>query len=153
MKIRIETDNTLSEPEVLVRCPASDGVAEQIQAEIAMALNQMRRLEVERDRKRYYLSPDVFIFFEAVDGKTFAHTGTDMYEVKQRLYELENVLPTSFIRASKSAIIGTQSILSIRRNLTGPSLVQFRDTHKQINVSRGYYNRLRSKLKERSKNE
>ena len=39
------------------------------------------------------------------DGKTYAiDTGNCRYRLKQRLYELEDVLPASFIRINKSAL-------------------------------------------------
>jgi DNA-binding LytR/AlgR family response regulator len=66
------------------------------------------------------------------------------------LYELERNLPTYFARASKSVIVNIRAILSISRNLTGPSMVQFRASHKQISISRGYYKELKDKLDERS---
>ena len=40
-----------------------------------------------------------------LDGKTFAiDTGGRRYRLKQRLYELEEILPACFIRINKSAI-------------------------------------------------
>jgi hypothetical protein len=39
-------------------------------------------------------------------------------------------------------------IYSIARNITGPSVVSFRDSHKRVTVSRQYYSLLRDKLDE-----
>ncbi len=150
MKIQVETDEKLKETEVVIRCPANPGQAKRIQAEVMSALRHVQRLEVNQGGKNFYLAPEDFIFFEVVDSQTFAHTGAETYQIRSKLYELEESLPASFVRASKSTIIGVRHILSIRRNLTGPSLVQFRDSHKQINVSRSYFKQLRNKLNERS---
>ncbi|MCL2487401.1 MAG: LytTR family transcriptional regulator, partial [Oscillospiraceae bacterium] len=65
---------------------------------------------------------------------------------KQRLYELEELLPPHFVRISKSAIANTRHIFSINRNLAASSLVQFNRSHKQAYVSRKYYPALRQKL-------
>jgi DNA-binding LytR/AlgR family response regulator len=149
MKIRIETDDNVNEPEVVIRCRDIDSEAIKVQAAILDALRGDRKLTLIKGDKEYYLPPENILFFEAVDGKTFAHTPNGVYEAKQRLYELEDLLPSSFVRAGKSVIIGTKYILAITRNLTGPSTVQFRGSHKQINVSRGYFKQLKDKLSER----
>jgi DNA-binding LytR/AlgR family response regulator len=150
MKIRIETDERVDQPEVTIRCRAIDDEVLGIQTAIASALKTATRLVLTRGGKEYFLPPEQVLFFEAVDGKTFAHTASSVFETKFKLYELENALPSSFARASKSAIIGTRWVLAVKRNLAGPSLVQFRGSHKQINVSRGYYQQFINNLNERS---
>ena len=71
------------------------------------------------------------------------------YQVKYKLYELEELLPRFFMRVSKSAILNTNHIYSINRNLTASSVVAFLNTHKQVYVSRYYYKPLISKLEEK----
>ena len=60
------------------------------------------------------------------------------------------MLPSSFVRIAKSAIVNTAKIYSVARDLTASSRVQFSGTHKQIYVSRRYYQNLRQRLQERS---
>lgn len=150
MKIRIETDDKLNEPEIIIRARDLDDDVMKFQAVVHEALARNRKLSLVKNDKEYFVEPENILFFESVDGTTFAHSRDNLFKVKMRLYELEEILPNSFVRASKSAIIGTRHILSISRNLAGPSLVQFRGSHKQINVSRSYYKLLRDKLNERS---
>ncbi|MDR1196958.1 MAG: LytTR family transcriptional regulator [Candidatus Nomurabacteria bacterium] len=150
MKIRIETDKNLREPEIIIRTRGLDGDSAQLQSAIVNALAKTRRLTLTRGGKEFYLPPDDVLFFESVDGRTFAHTASQIFESKQRLYELEDSLPSSFARISKSVIANTRRILAVTRNLTGPSLIQFRGSHKQISVSRSYFKMLRDKLNERS---
>jgi len=148
MKIRIDIDENLREPEIVIRGRADD--VAKLQNAVLTAAKSAQNLALIRDGRDYYLPAESILFFEAVDGKTWAHTAKNIYEIKQKLYELENILPSSFARISKSAIIGTKYILSISHNLAGPSLVRFRGSVKQINVSRGYYKNLVNKLSERS---
>lgn len=61
----------------------------------------------------------------------------------------EELLPRTFLRISKSAIVNTNKIYSIHRNLTASSLIAFQHTHKQIYVSRAYYKLLKNKLDEK----
>jgi len=150
MKIRIETDENLKEPEIVLRSRVFDGNVVKIQTAILNALVENRKLVLLKDGKEYYISPEAVLFFDAVDGKTFAHTANGVYEIKQKLYELENTLPSSFVRAGKSVVIGTKYILSISRNLAGSSVVQFRGSYKQIDVSRRYFKQVKDKLNERS---
>lgn len=63
--------------------------------------------------------------------------------------QLEEMLPGFFMRISKSAILNTNHIYSISRNLTASSTVTFAGTHKQVFVSRYYYKPLISKLEEK----
>lgn len=92
---------------------------------------------------------DDILFFETDENGISAHTRTDAYQVKYKLYELEELLPRFFMRVSKSAILNTNHIYSINRNLTASSVVAFLNTHKQVYVSRYYYKPLIGKLEEK----
>lgn len=148
MKIRIETSKNLKETEVVIRCGELNGEVMKIQQ--ALSNINDSKLALMRDDKEYFLPVDTMLFFETVDGKTYAHSQEYIFTSKLKLYELENLLPSHFTRISKSAIINTKRILSITRNLTGPSLIRFSKSYKQISVSRSYYKDLRNKLTERS---
>ena len=66
-----------------------------------------------------------------------------------KLYELEELLPGSFMRISKSTIANLDYIYSITRNLTASSVVEFVGSNKRAMVSRGYYKLLVERLKNR----
>ena len=66
-----------------------------------------------------------------------------------KLYELEELLPGSYMRISKSAIANLDYIYSITRNLTASSVVEFSGSGKKAMVSRGYYKMLVDKLNAR----
>ena len=84
------------------------------------------------------------------DGNAIqVHTRDDIYQTRYKLYELEELLPGQFMRVSKSAIMNTSHVYSITKNLSSSSVVQFRDTHKQVYVSRMYYKPLKCKLEEK----
>jgi DNA-binding LytR/AlgR family response regulator len=148
MKIRIDIDRDADEPEVVIRCRQADEEVLRVQKAVLEALSTAARLRVVKGGEDYYLTPDDVLFFESDGGRTWAHTQGDVFEVRLRLYELEGVLPRSFIRVSKSSIVGVAHIYSIARNITGPSVIRFRDSHKRVSVSRQYYALLRDKLDE-----
>ncbi|MEG0578156.1 MAG: LytTR family DNA-binding domain-containing protein, partial [Bacilli bacterium] len=68
-----------------------------------------------------------------------AHTIDNAYQVKYKLYELEEILTNNFMRVSKSTIVNIDYIYSIERNITSSSIVEFQNTHKKVYVSRYYY--------------
>jgi DNA-binding LytR/AlgR family response regulator len=146
MKIRIETDNSIMEPEIIIRCGEIDSEVVKAQRALLEAISAESRLQLEKDGKEFYLFPEEILFFEASAGKTWAHTTDEVFEAKLRLYELEAILPHSFIRISKSAIVGCSEIYSVEKNITGPSVVRFRGSHKQISASRQYFRILQDRL-------
>lgn len=149
MKIKIEIDDSLVENEVLIRCRGLTEEITAIQRAISETAEAAQRFTFYRGNTEYYLKLNDILFFETDGGSVNAHTKTEVYQTKYKLYELEDLLPGFFMRVSKSTIINTNHIYSINRNLTASSLAAFTDTHKQVYVSRYYYKPLISKLKEK----
>lgn len=89
------------------------------------------------------------LFFETEGTIVQVHTRDEIYETKQRLYELEEILPNQFLRVSKSTIANVSEIYSLQKsNLSTTSCAAFRNSHKQIFVSRHYSRVLKEKLVE-----
>lgn len=99
-----------------------------------------RHLMLYKDNVDFYIPLDSILFFETSINCISAHTADRVYETTYRLYELEELLPGNYMRVSKSTIINLDHIYSISRNLTSSSAIQLRNTHKQVFVSRHYYN-------------
>jgi len=151
MKIRIELDENLDEPEVVIRTSGITPEITQLQNMILEASKEQRRLEFYKGETRVYLVLDEVLFFETTDRGISAHTVDESYEIRYKLYELEEMLPRKFMRVSKSAILNTEKIFAIDRNITSSSEVSFRETRKQVFVSRHYYKALMERLNERRK--
>nr|WP_302466572.1 LytTR family DNA-binding domain-containing protein [Ruminococcus bicirculans (ex Wegman et al. 2014)] len=90
-----------------------------------------------------------YCFFETGEHNLNAHTSDDVFQVKMKLFELEEILPRKFVRVSKSAIVNVKHIYSVERNITSASLISFAGTHKQLYASRSYYKLLKLRLGER----
>lgn len=149
MKIKIEIEEGLKEDEVLIRCRELTEQVANIQKAVSEIVNVSRRLTFNKGNTEYYLSLDEILFFETDNATINAHTKNDIYQTRYKLYELEEILPGSFMRISKSAIVNTGHIYSINRNLTASSVIAFEGTHKQVYVSRAYYKPLINKLQEK----
>ena len=150
MKIRIELVNDLAEDEVLIRCGRVDDTIQKIHQYILEQSLLGTKITFYKENQEFYFPLDDVLFFETEGEHIYAHTTNDAYRIKYRLYELEKILPKNFVRAAKSTIVNIIQVYSITRNLTASSLVQFIDSHKQVYVSRYYYQELRLRLSERS---
>ena len=149
MKIRLELDGSITEEEIVIRCADLSEEVQLIQKTLAELAAKRQRFVFYKGDTEYYLSLEEILFFETEGKVIYAHTVDAMYQVKDRLYELEEFLPGYFMRISKSTILNTNKVYSIQRNLTASSVVEFQNTHKQVFVSRHYYKPLKEKLEER----
>lgn len=151
MKIRIEVDSTISEDEVVIKCRELNDSVKNIQSKLIDILSENTNIVFLKDDVEYYLSLEEILFFETDVNRICAHTVDNVYSVKYKLYELEELLPRYFIRVSKSTILNINHIYSITTSLSSSRKVEFQNTHKQVYVSRYYYKPLKIKLSERKK--
>ena len=85
-------------------------------------------------------------YFEAVDNKVFAYCKQSVYEVKERLYQLEEVIEElPFMRISKSMIVNIGKILHISPALGGRFEAVLENDEKVI-ISRLYVPILKNKF-------
>lgn len=148
MKIRIEIDEFADEDEVIIKCRELNNNIKKIQQSI-MQYSTSVNLNFFKDNTEYYIPISSVLFFEASEREITAHTADDLYRIKNKLYELEKILPCNFVRVSKSAILNIDHIYSVEKNITSASLVKFNKSHKQLYVSRNYYKNLKQRLDER----
>jgi len=151
MKVRIEIDEMLQEEEVVIRCRKMDEGILKIQAAVMEQGERGRYMALRQGDTEYYLPIDDVLFFETENKIIYAHTRDQMLETEYKLYELEELLPGSFLRISKSSIVNLNHIYSITRNLTSSSMVEFVQSHKRVYVSRNYYKLLVERLAEKRK--
>ena len=146
MKVRIELDPQMDEPEMIIRAPR---LTEDVARLQQLILEQkMTPLTFYKDRSEYFVDVSEILFFETDGEKIYGRTREEASEVRQKLYELEEILPIAFCRISKSTIVNTKQIYSIEKSFSGTSTVNFYQTHKQVHVSRHYYQLLKERLKE-----
>jgi DNA-binding LytR/AlgR family response regulator len=146
VKIRIEVVGGLDEDELIIRCGRADDTIRRIHQFALEETQRSEKITFFKDNQEFYFPLEQVLFFETSGEHVYAHTAADAYRIKYRLYELEELLPKEFVRASKSAIVNVRQIYSIARNLTASSLVKFVGSHKQLYVSRYYYAELRRRL-------
>lgn len=154
MKIKIESDSSISENEIIIRCPEISEEILSLQKELLKVIKfsnskSVIKLTFIKEDKEFFFPLDDVLFFETDGNSVFGHTKEDSYLISYRLYELEELLPLNFVRIAKSAIVNVNHIFSVTRNITSSSQIKLSNTHKTLYVSRYYYKDLKSKLMER----
>ena len=77
-------------------------------------------------------------YFEALDEKVFAYTLEAVFEIRLRLYEVENAYRSChFIRCSKSVVLNLMLLDSISPSLNGRFTAHMKNGEKLI-ISRQY---------------
>lgn len=151
MKIRIEVDNQIKENEVIIKCNELSEEIENIQIMLEDMIYLKKHITFYKGGSEYNIYLKEILFFNTEENGICAHTIDNIYNVKYKLYELEELLPGCFIRVSKSTILNVNHIYSITHSLSSSSKVEFKNTHKQVYVSRYYYKPLKIKLLEKRK--
>lgn len=152
MKITVEIDETIENNELIIKCNKIDKTIQKIEQAVSNITSNSENFMFYKADNEYYFPLSQILFFESSDNsKINAHTVDDIYQIKYKLYELEEVLPKNFIRISKSTIANIDYIYSISKSVTSSSLIQFNKSYKQAYISRFYYKNLKQRLLERGK--
>ncbi|MCM1192416.1 MAG: LytTR family transcriptional regulator [Butyrivibrio sp.] len=146
MKVKIEIVEGLEEEEVVIRCGKLDDSVISLQNHLSKQNNGKRCLLLAAGGTDFFIPMEDIYFFETEGRDLRAHTADKIFSCSYKLYELEEMLPGSFMRISKSAIANLDYIYSITRNLTASSMVQFKGSPKKAMVSRSYYKLLLERL-------
>lgn len=148
MKVRMEYISDMETSEIIIRVKEETREIEKLRQEIMNLINKKTNLIFYKDGKEFYFPLSQILFFETESNVVYAHTTNEVYQVKYRLYELEELLPSEFMRVSKSTILNINQIFSVDRTFASFNLVQFYKSHKQVYVSRMYYTNLKNRLRE-----
>ena len=105
-KVKIEIDPNMEGCEVTIRCAEIDETVAKIQKLLKEAEEQ--HISFFKDDKEFFLPLSDILFFETEEGSIWAHTESESFEVRNKLYELEERLPSFFFRISKSAILNVK---------------------------------------------
>lgn len=147
MKIKTEISEGGDE-EIIIRCRSKTDQIRNIEAILENLIMSDREMVLYIAGAEYYVPISDILFFESCDGKVFAHTKEQMFTADYKLFELENLLPSSFVRISKSTIANIMKISSLHREIVGNGEVRFVCCDKKAYFSRGYYKILRDKIDE-----
>lgn len=112
MKISLEQKEELKETEVLICYQELTEQVKQIEA-LLYAVN--RKVLAKSDGKVYHLTPAEIYYIESVDKRTYLYGKQDVFEVSDRLYQLEKqFLDAGFVRVSKKCIVNKYMLKGIK---------------------------------------
>ena len=78
------------------------------------------------------------LYFETVDGLVFAYTVDSVYEIKGRLYQVEEKInKRNICRASKTMLVNVEHIISVRTALNGRLYAKM-ENGEEILITRRY---------------
>ena len=122
-------------------------ITEEIQELISFVKSRQGQLTASRDGKRFEI-PVVDLFYaESVDDRVFLYTAHDSYEIRIKLYELEELLKSRhFLRISKGMLVNLMKIASVRPALNGRFSAVLKNGEEVI-ISRKYVPALKQTLK------
>jgi DNA-binding LytR/AlgR family response regulator len=143
MKIVIEESSPGEEDQIIIRCREME---ESVLRFISDLKNTQKKFAGIKDGIITMIDPIHIYYFEGVDNKVFLYCKQDVYEIKLRLYEIEeNYRNTDFFRASKSVILNVAKIKSISTAFNGRfEAVLYND--EKVVISRQYVPELKKKL-------
>lgn len=142
--MRVQIENVLRPEEEGAVIRAVE-VTENIRTCIDLLENNDRRLTGYKDASAYALDVGTIYYFESVDNRCYAYTKSDCFSVRQKLYELEQLLDTRFFRCSKSMICNSRKIREVRPDGSGRMHAVMRNGETVI-ISRGYIGKLKERL-------
>ena len=91
-----------------------------------------------KDKALLNIRKEDILYMESVGELVFAYTKRDVYEMKMRLYEIEEEFQDHhFIRCSKSMIINLNQVDSVRPAINGRFLAKM-DNEEEVIISRQY---------------
>lgn len=136
---------TRNEPEELeIRCHE---VTEQVKEIITFVKSRQGQLTGLIDGKQYEVPVTDIYYIEAVDNTVFIYGLQNIYETRQKLYELEGILREKyFLRVSKSFILNLMKVKAIKPALNGRYLAVLY-SGEEIIISRKYVSDLKRALK------
>ena len=149
LKINIEITEDITLPEISIRCNKEDKTLQKLVKLLQNFEQEHKDFLVYKEKQELYIALNEIYFFETEGEYIYAHTASDSFRTDYRLYELEQLLPSCYVRVAKSAIINTLQIYAVTKNVTASALVEFKNSIKHVYISRRYYSNLKQKLQEK----
>lgn len=148
LKVKLNIDPIQKEAELIINAPNLTPEVKQLYQLLQERQSNLEQIEAEKENVSYYLNLSDILFFETDSKVVMAHTKRNAYQVKYKLYELEDLLGGNFMRVAKSTILNLDKVYSVTRSISNCQ-IKFEESYKTVYVSRHYYRDLRNRLEER----
>lgn len=143
MRVRVENITDRAGEYVLIRCIK---VNEEVMEIVNFIKSREELLTGYEDSHIHQIPLRDIYYFEAVDNKVYAYLKNRVYELKNKLYELEVLYDKrNFIRCSKAVIVNLIKIEYVKPALNGRFTAKLLNGEEVI-ISRQYVPALKKKL-------
>ncbi|MGL5068761.1 MAG: LytTR family DNA-binding domain-containing protein [Sarcina sp.] len=138
MKIDLDINDNYEEITVVIKARSIDEVVIDIMEKLKSENKKEKSIVAKKNQKVYILNPKDIIMFYSEEQKVLADTSEGNFEVKMKLYEIEELLArTSFVRVSKFTIVNVKKIKNIELFFNGSLIINLSNGKKET-ISRRY---------------
>lgn len=151
MEIKINTNisEEFSEITININAPKMTEELECIIKQISNSSNISNQLIGYINNEIYFIELKDIICFFSKDKNVFARTKNNIYKIKYKLYELDEILKKrDFIRISNSCIVNINQIECFDTSIIGTIIVKMKDGTKET-VSKRNVSQIMKLLKQR----
>lgn len=144
MKVEVNIDKNCKETKIVI-------YTQDINDKIIKLIENLQNKEMEqlngfKNGEMYLLNQNNIETIYTEDGKVFARENGNIYLIKKRLYELEEILnPDKFVRISNSEIVNMKKVQKMNFKLSGTIILYFTNEEKTY-VSRRYLKKIKEYL-------
>lgn len=144
MKVNIEVDEKYEETSITIRTNKWTEELDHLVKIIQM--NEPKRIFGVVDEQTILLKPSEIDYVYAENRKVYAAVGKKRYEIKMKLFEVEEILAAQhFMRFSKSVIGNLNNIARFELSFNGNLCVHFQSGNKEY-ITRKYVSSIKEKL-------
>lgn len=146
MRINIKIDTDFEEPEALITTASMTDEVNRVIDFINRSEEAATVISGFKDDKVTLLEQEELVRIYAEDGKIFAKKGQELYQIRLRLYELEERLDNHlFVRISNSEIVNLKKIKSLDLSFAGTICMELSNGDASY-VSRRYVSKIKKLL-------
>ena len=144
MKVELQISETYEEEKLIVQAPQPTDKVQKV-IEFAENLDLTEKIKGKIDNQVYLVEIGKIQRFYIENRKVLAETASQTYSIDLRLYQVLEILPTTFIKISQSEIVNIDSISHLK--LTPNGLVEiFLKNESFTYSSRRYLKTIKEKL-------
>ena len=141
MKIKLESAE-LPETEVIIR---GDVTGEEVVSLLQFLKKRSSgKLILYKEEEQFLVDADEIVYIEVIGSKVYAYTKQEIYEAKQKLYEIKELLSArAFAQISKSVIVNINCVKSIQAEFSGNYRCKLKNRKESLTISRKYFKEFR----------
>ena len=144
MKVELQIKETYEEEKLIIQAPKSTEKVQKV-IEFAKNLDQKETIKGKIDDQVYLVKICKIQRFYIENRKVLAETASQTYTIDLRLYQVLDILPTTFIQISQSEMVNIDAISHLK--LTPNGLVEiFLKNESFTYSSRRYLKTIKEKL-------